>query len=116
MARFLILPRENPDVFAGLSPGEMQAIIERYMAWSAGVGDHLESGEKLLDGAGRVLRGQGDSLSVTDGPYAEAKEVVGGFWIVTADDLAEAESLLDGHPHLEFGSIEIREIEVWDQD
>ena len=111
MSRFLVVPREDPAVFADLSPEEMQTIIERYVAWSHELGDRLLAGDKLADGEGRVLRGGGDGVSATDGPYTETKEVVGGFWIVEAADLDGAAELVAGSPHLEFGSLEIRRIE-----
>ena len=56
-----------------------------------------------------------DEMSVTDGPFVEVKEVVGGLWIVVADDLDGAQALMHDCPHLEFGSLEIREIEFFEQ-
>jgi hypothetical protein len=51
-------------------------------------------------------------MSVTDGPFAEGKEIIGGFWIITADDLDDAVRTVSGCPHLDNGSLEVREIEV----
>lgn len=117
MPRFLVIPRESGDTFADYSPEEMQQIVMRYWAWSSGLGEKglLEAGDKLVDGKGRVLRGKGDEMSVTDGPFVEVKEVVGGLWIVVADDLDGAQALMHDCPHLEFGSLEIREIEFFEQ-
>lgn len=75
----------------------------------------MEVGEKLRDGAGRVLRREDGALVAADGPFVEAKEVVGGFWIVRAEDLDAAQALLAGCPHLEVGSLEVREIDEMDQ-
>jgi hypothetical protein len=113
MPRFLVLPRESDDTFAHLSPAEMQEIIDRYIAWTAHLEERgrLESSEKLEDGTGRVLRRGDDGLSITDGPFTEVKEVVGGYWIVTAADFADACALVEGHPHLAWGTLEIRRIE-----
>ena len=88
----------------------MQATIHKYKAWSAKVAQagHLRGGEKLADATGRVLRrGQ----PVKDGPYAESKEVVGGYFILEAADYNEAARLASDCPHVEFGTVEIREIE-----
>lgn len=111
MSRFLVLLRDDPSGFASLSPADMQAIIEKYMAWGARLraSGHLLLGEKLVDGSGRMLRGQ--SPVVSDGPYAEAREIVGGAYVIQAKNYDEAVSLLSDSPHLAFGSIEIREIE-----
>jgi hypothetical protein len=116
MPRFIVIPREESSTFADLSPDEMQAIVQEYHAWTTGLaaGGHLVTGEKLRDGAGRVLRGAGAAMSVTDGPFVETKEIVGGFWIVEAQDLDHAVQLLSGCPHLPYGSLEVREIEVMD--
>ena len=72
------------------------------------------SGHKLVDGEGRVMRGRVGSAQVTDGPYAEAREVIGGLFIVEARGYEEVVALCQDCPHLEFGSIEIREIEPTD--
>ncbi|GMV05674.1 MAG: dehydrogenase [Gemmatimonadota bacterium] len=117
MPRFIVIPRDNPADFADLSPDEMQGVIQRYHAWSMGLAEqgHLLMGEKLMDGQGKVLRGAGSAMSATDGPFVETKEVIGGFWLLQADDLDHATRLVSGCPHLESsGSLEIREIEEMD--
>lgn len=116
MPRFVVIPREDPSVFAHLGPAEMQALIQRYTEWTqrlAGEG-RLTLGEKLRDGEGRVLRSQGGAPSATDGPFAETKEIVGGLWIVEADDMDHASRLMSDCPHLGYGSLEVREIEEMD--
>lgn len=117
MHRFLVLPRESDDTFAHLSPAEIEEIIGRYIAWTARLEEsgRLQSSEKLEDGTGRVLRRDGDDVSVTDGPFTEVKEVVGGYWIVTASDFDDACALLADHPHLAWGTLEIRRIEEHDE-
>ncbi|MFW6088413.1 MAG: YciI family protein [Gemmatimonadota bacterium] len=113
MAQFIMLPYETSDAFETMSPAEMQEIIRRYSAWTAGLARRgvLRGGEKLADGTGRVLRGAGEQMSVTDGPHTESKEVIGGFWLVEAKDFDEAVALASDCPHLEFGPLVIREIE-----
>ena len=71
----------------------------------------LVSGEKLRDGEGRVLQGEGKGGKVTDGPHSASKEVIGGFWILQADSYDDAVKLASDSPHLKFGSLEVREIE-----
>jgi hypothetical protein len=113
MPKFLILPYENPGDFAELSPAEMQRIVERYIAWTDRLrqSGKLERSAKLKDGEGRVLRGAGRKLEVRDGPYAETKEIVGGFWVIEAADYDEAARLCAECPHLEFGTLSIRALE-----
>jgi len=114
MPQFLILARDEPREFTELSPEDMQRVIQKYVAWGdrltkAGkLGDH----NKLRDGAGKVVRGPAGKMAVTDGPFVETKEVVGGYWVVTAADFDEAVRLVSDSPHLEFGSLEIRQVET----
>lgn len=113
MADFMLILHDEPATFAELSPSEMQAIVERYRAWSAklGTGGHLRGGEKLRDEGGRHLRRRERQLLVTDGPYAEAKDIVGGFFVIAAQSYDQAAALCADCPHLDYGWIELREIE-----
>lgn len=116
MPKYLLLARDSGEwsrQTGELSPEEVQAIIGRYQAWSERVTKEgkLLAGEKLKDGEGRELRGHGGSVRVTDGPHTASKEVVGGFWILEAATYEDAVALASHSPHLEFGSLELREIE-----
>ena len=111
MARYYLLLRENPKVFAGLSPSDFQAIVERYTKWRRKNSRSVKGGQKLRDGEGRVLRGQGDAMRVADGPFAEAKEVMGGFFVIEARSYDAAVKIAKTCPHLEFGRLEIRAME-----
>lgn len=108
MPQFLIVLRDanwNPE---SLSPEEIQAIMLRYRTWVDRVAG---KGHKLRDGEGRIMLRKDGGVSVTDGPYAEAKEIIGGFLVVNANDYDEAVRQCQDSPHLDFGSIEIRAIE-----
>jgi hypothetical protein len=113
MAKFLVLARGTGQAHANLSPQEMQQVVQKYMAWSAG---HRDAGRMLhaerLKSDGRVMRGAAGKMIVTDGPFAESKEVLGGFWLLEASSYDEMQAFLKDHPHLEFGSLEVRQI--WD--
>lgn len=113
MKKFLVLPREQGDAFGELSPEDMQGIIQRYSAWTQRLAQagRLEMGEKLADGEGRVLRGSAPSTTVTDGPFSESKEVIGGLWLLNAHDYDECLHLVSDCPHLEYGSLEIRAVD-----
>ncbi len=106
MPKFVLLLRDNGSFPTDMSPTEMQAILQRYRAW--GQKAKSVAKDKLKGGEGRVLRGNG---AVTDGPYVESKEVVGGFYVIEARDYDEATRLCADHPHLDFGSIEIRQVD-----
>jgi hypothetical protein len=117
MAQFVVLVRETPGRFDDLSPEEMQQLVQRYHAWTTELAaqGRLVIAHKLHDGTGRVVRGGASGgKSVTDGPFAEGKEVVGGFWVIEADDFDHALETLSDHPHLGNGSLEVRAIENLD--
>jgi len=93
------------------SPEEMQKKTAKWMAWLKDLSDngHLKSfGEPLLPG-GKVINGT--KKHVIDGPYAEAKDIVGGYSIIVAGDINQAVQLSMGCPIFEDGgSVEVRPI------
>lgn len=114
MPSYLFLLHENPAVFAKVSPEEMQAIIQKYTKWKkrmsrAGV---VVGGQKLQDGTGRVLRQKRGKTAVTDGPYTEGREVIGGLFEIKAKSFDAAVEAASECPHLEYGTIEIRAVEM----
>lgn len=114
MPKYMLLLHDDPTGFMSLSPEEMQKAIEKYIAW----GDTLRAdgvildGNKLNDQPGKVVRRTGGQVRATDGPHTESKEVLGGYYVIEAASYEEAIERSSGCPHLDFGSIEIREIEV----
>ena len=113
MPKFVLLLRDAGANYPNMSPEQMQAIVQRYVAWRAKVQKDGRSimGHKLRDTGGRVLSGNGTGLKVTDGPYAEAREVMGGLFVIEAGSYDEVAELAKDCPHLDFGSIEIREVQ-----
>jgi hypothetical protein len=111
MPKFVLLLRESQQAFAGLSPQEIQAIIQKYIDWVARLQSqgHFVLGEKLTT-EGRAVRRTAGRL-VTDRLFAESKEVVGGVMIVQADSYDQAVALTEGSPHFERGWIEIRQVD-----
>lgn len=111
MPEFMLLLHDDPSQFAELSPEAMQSVIEKYGVWARSLGARHKGGKKLTDSPGRVMRREGDSIAVVDGPYSETKEVIGGFFIIEAVDLDEAIALARDCPHAEYGVIEVREVD-----
>jgi hypothetical protein len=116
MPKFVLLLRETPSDFQSWSPEEMQTCIERYRAWSDGLlaQGKMVGGKKLQEEGGRHVRrsnGTGSEVTVVDGPYAEAKEALGGLFEIEAADYDEAVALASTCPHLDFGWIEVRQID-----
>jgi hypothetical protein len=91
------------------SPEQMQKTMQKWVAWfkDLGANGHLKEPGHPLDGTGKVVSGK--QKTVNDGPYAEAKDVVGGYIVVEATDLNHAVELSKGCPILEVGgSVEVR--------
>ena len=108
--KFLFLFRSREDL-PDLSPEEMQKVFGKWMAW---INEFKASGRYVssapLEDGGRVLSGPRGSSAV-DGPFAEAKEVVGGYLLFTAASLDEATELGKGCPGFERGGIlEVRQV------
>jgi hypothetical protein len=115
MPKFMLILHDDMTNLTKLAPGEMQRLIVQYKAWSAKMAQagKLAGGEKLRDEGGKHLSAKGGKMVVRDGPYAEAKEVVGGYFLIDAKDYAEATALCAECPHLAIGGrIELREIEA----
>jgi hypothetical protein len=117
MAQFMLLLHENPHQFAGLSQKELLAVIEEYRAWGQRLAAEgkLVASHKLTDEGGRHLQKRGSEILMTDGPFAEAKEVLGGYYIVNAASYDEAVGIAKTGPHLRYnGRIEVRKVDLVD--
>lgn len=113
MPSYLLLLHENPATFVDLSPAQMQAIVEEYSAWTDRMAQagRLTAGVKLRDGVAHRV-GKDATGRVTDGPFTETKDVVGGYFVVTADDLQAALGIARDCPHVRYGWVEVREVEI----
>jgi hypothetical protein len=115
MNQYLLMLHETPGDYASLSPAQMQEEVARYGAWAGDLAQRglLVSGEKLVDDGGRHLKAGANGHLASDGPYAEAKDVIGGFFMIKAANDAEAEKLAATCPHLRGRNwIEIRRIDA----
>lgn len=114
MHQYLLLLHEVPGTYASVGPAEMQEIVARYQAWAGELAQRgqLVGGDKLTDDGGRHLRLVGGQPLASDGPYAEAQDVIGGTFVLKAADDAQAEALAATCPHLHGRNwIEIRRID-----
>lgn len=95
------------------SPEEMQRQMEKWVAWMKQLGaeGRLKEPGHPLERGGKVVSGK--QKAVSDGPCAGAKDVVGGFIVVEADDLAHAAEISKGCPIFDVGGfVEVRPIRV----
>ncbi|HUG12108.1 MAG TPA: YciI family protein [Opitutaceae bacterium] len=106
---YIFRSEQNPPT---PTPEQMEQIMGEWMAWIRAIREQgrFQSGDPL-DDDGKVLRGPKGS-TITDGPFVEAKELVAGYFIVTAPDLNAAVEMARGCPIFQRGgSVEVRRIE-----
>ena len=113
MKEFMYLFKDKSPVPSKLSPEEMQKHMQEWGAWMKSLTEAGKmKGGAPLDVGGKTV--SGNKKVVTDGPFAESKELVGGYLIIQAEDLAEAVELAKGCPGLSLavntGYVEIRPI------
>lgn len=110
MARYMLFIRGADDRES--SPAERQAVVQQYIAWA----QNLRADGRMLDGDelgpnGLVVRKQGEKILVTDGPYAEGKELIGGYFLIEADSDEHAAQIARECPALaRNGAVEVRPI------
>jgi hypothetical protein len=95
------------------SPDQMQKTMQKWANWFKEMNDkgQIRDPGHPLTAEGKVVHGK--QRSVHDGPFAEAKDVVGGYIIVEAEDIDHAVEISKGCPILEIGgSVEVRPVEI----
>ena len=111
--KYLLLIYENEKSLAGLSEAEQGKIFQEYMDYTARIrknGNYV-AGEALQPVAtATTVRVKNGKTLTTDGPFAETREQLGGFYMVEAKNLDEAIALASGIPAARTGSIEVRPI------
>jgi len=116
MAQYMLLLHQVPNYDLDLPREKMLEMTKRYMSWAESLGakGKLAGGEKLTAGGVRLVKVKDGKPVVSDGPYAELKDVVGGYFVIEAKDQAEAEAIAKDCPHVAISAanwIEIRPIE-----
>lgn len=109
-SEYLLLFRGN-QWDRGMSPAQLQKTMSHFLAWFERLSAEgtLKAGQPLMD-EGRVVSGK-NGRTVADGPFAESKEAVGGYFLLTAESLDEAVAIAQQCPMLEYGTVvEVRPI------
>ena len=108
-SQFLLLLRQPSG--GTPAPEQLKEIMSHFAVWMKGLSDKgMVVGTNGLEGTGKVLRGP-RGVSTTDGPYPEAKEIVGGYVLITADNLEQAVEAARDCPGLNFHmAVEVRPV------
>jgi hypothetical protein len=113
MSQFMLFIRAGEESTEDLSPEQIQQAIQRYSAWAKKLREQgkLVAAEKLKDNTGLLFSAR-DGRIVVDGPFAETKETIGGYFVYEAASEAEAIAIARECPALGNGGVvELREIE-----
>ncbi len=97
------------------SPERMQQAMQKWMAWFKDLAEkgHIIDRGQPLERAGKLVKGR--DKTVTDGPFAEAKDIIGGFTLIQARDLDHAAELSKGCPIFEVeGAVKVRPVRKLD--
>jgi len=108
MSEYVFLYRGGEQ---GRSPERAQQIMQKWMAWMKELADkgHLKDRGQPLERAGKQVKGK--RKTVTDGPFAEAKDAVGGYSLIEARDLDQAVELSKDCPIFDVdGEVEVRPV------
>jgi hypothetical protein len=111
--RYMILIYNDPTVFMSMSEEQQGAEFAAYMAWNEDAGQRgvLRDGIQLQPpNLATTVRVRDGKTLLTDGPFAETKEVLGGIYVIDCKDLNEALELAAKLPPAKHSSVEVRPI------
>lgn len=115
MEKFMLIFHGGSDIAPELkSPEALQAHMQKWFAWV----EKLQKDGRYVAGEPLEPRGKfigGKNKLVTDGPFAESKELIGGYFIVLANSLDEAVTLCHDYPDFEYnGTVQVRPIHQYE--
>src|SRR5687767_13811844 len=111
--KYLCLIYDEEKTVAGMSKADMDAFMGEYFAFTDGIrkSGHYLAGEALQPAhTATTVRVRNGKMSTTDGPFAETKEQLGGFYLINARDLNDAIQVASRIPSARTGSVEVRPI------
>ena len=111
--KYLCLIYENEKNWESMPPSDSEAIMNQYFAFT----DDIQKSGKYIAGealqptaTATTVRVRNGKVSTTDGPFAETKEQLGGFYLIEAKDLNDAIQVASRIPSARLGSIEVRPV------
>jgi hypothetical protein len=115
MAEYLVLIYEDEKAWEAADEATTKKIMDGHMQFGEKHGAVIRGGQALesTSTATSVRKGSAGELNVTDGPFSETKEGLGGFYVIEAPDL-DAALLIARDIPAEFGGVEVRPIRVFD--
>ena len=115
--QYLCLIYNDETTWNALPEDERTAVYNEYMTFTESIREsgNLVSADQLQPTAtATTVRIRDGKTLVTDGPFAETKEQLGGYYLIEAKDVDEALKIAERIPSARYGSIEVRPVVVWD--
>ena len=114
MAQYVVLIYEDEKNWFEGDPAEIEAGMKAHGDFAQAAGERLTGGQALqATTTATTIRKDGTGgFTVTDGPFVESKEALGGFYVIEAADLDEAMELAKQVP-APFGGVELRPVQIW---
>jgi hypothetical protein len=116
--KYLCLIYDDETIWSSMPHEQAEAIMGDYFAFTEDIqksGHYLGGNALQPTQTATTVRVRNGKLSSTDGPFAETKEQLGGYYLVEAKDLNEAIQIAGRIPSARFGSIEVRPIQEFDK-
>jgi len=116
--QYLLLIYDAEQNLANMPPADLQKLHEDYMRFTQEIvqSGHHRAGEALQAvSTATTIRVRNGKTTTTDGPFAETREQLGGFYMIEAANLDEALKIAARIPSARIGSIEVRPIRVFDR-
>jgi len=116
--RYLCLIYDEEKKIGAMPKGESDAFMGEYFTFTDGIkkSGHFVGGEALQPvHTATTVRVRNGKLSTTDGPFAETKEQLGGFYLINAKDRNDAVQVASKIPSAQLGSVEVRPIMEYNQ-
>lgn len=109
--KFMVLVYGQEEVEAKMSQDEWQALLAEHNAFGTKYGEKVLAGDALEPThTAKTIRQASGTVTVMDGPFAETKEQLGGFYIIEAADINEAVAMARDLPMSEHSSVEVRPV------
>jgi hypothetical protein len=111
--KFIFMIYHDENVLDAVPEAEMQTLIDSALDYSEEIrrsGHYIVSDALQPARTARTIRVRGSKVSTTDGPFAETKEQIGGFFLIEARDMDEACEIASRFPPARIGTIEVRPV------
>ena len=110
---FMVLIHQEEADFSKYSPNDFQNLMQQFQTWTQKITKegYFVAGDKLTKDPGKTIKVKNGRV-IVDGPYADSKDAIGGYYVIKAESMDEALEVVKGCPAMTYGGIlEVREVD-----